>query len=996
MRSGAWHIAALALVLLALPPPAGASLQGRWLGTGTNQDASGNGQTAVFGTTVMFDFDGNFGNIPSALFSTNNDGANSWINFNLSTLWYNLTQLTLMGYVQETGCTAPCNEPLIVLSNATNRDLEMLALGNVTSNVTNVTYSSQLIYVQRRDMGSRVYECRWGTVGDNRTGWNHVAVSRTMTNVTLYKGSVAMPMVLDTVSWLNVKAGLYTCPLPNIGVSFGQLGSLNRMNGTQLLAASAAGAAASPPIGVASAYVGGLAHPVQQRLFDWRFYNNSLWGSDIAQELTHTPTPTPTTTSTATPTATATATHTATATVTHTPTLTATRTRTASRTWTLTGTRTGTDTQTVIPTRTLSPTATRTTTDTPTASTTRSATDTRSWSMTPTRTATLSSTVTGTHTPTATHSATSTATATTTSTASPTSTASSSSTSTVIPTATPTPTASNTGTLTSTASPTATFTLSATPTTSATTTHTSTVTPTLTGTITSSASATLTRTTTITRSVTGTPTATRTGACLPLIGDCYLCANGVPCDDGNPLTYDDKCLNMRCLGSAGDNFTNSSDGMRFFEVTIRVERSFKYQEFTNIVWAVFDRSIGLSFVREGDNASAGLRQFTQTGQADLLLAELDVLNQTGYIKDYGLALPAIRPARVDLIGTEYNFPVAATVNDNLMFAGALIRSNDRFVAPFNGGIPMFLGTTPNYGEQKDFTLWDSGTELDQVYFADLYLGQQSSQQGGGINPGPQQTVPMRPLQPAEYLPIYPFNVSYPKPVEFVHVYFNPGMDVQLASSVRAQQGVTIMTDLTLEAGAPMGNEIALTFPEGFRFNQGGPTVGNVTWWGWEQWANVSGGDNWKEFAQFGTPATFLDVQSRTVYLRWPENTTLAPNHNQRVAVLVYNITNPNNCNYGTWYLRTRQCYMKDLNNAGVFAVRECGPDLYSIRYRGTTGAPSGCTRCNACAFLYTSPVGVDVFSCEDSGRQFLRERPAGLPVFENYYSGGDYTGACAP
>lgn len=43
------------------------------------------------------------------------------------------------------------------------------------------------------------------------------------------------------------------------------------------------------------------------------------------------------------------------------------------------------------------------------------------------------------------------------------------------------------------------------------------------------------------------------------------------------------------------------------------------------------RPIGLTSVPQGDNASAGLRQFTQTGQADLLLAELDVLNQTGCV-----------------------------------------------------------------------------------------------------------------------------------------------------------------------------------------------------------------------------------------------------------------------------------------------------------------------------------------------------------------------------
>ena len=41
------------------------------------------------------------------------------------------------------------------------------------------------------------------------------------------------------------------------------------------------------------------------------------------------------------------------------------------------------------------------------------------------------------------------------------------------------------------------------------------------------------------------------GGCIPFTWSCYMCDNGVPCDDGNSLTYDDKCLNMKCLGTGG-------------------------------------------------------------------------------------------------------------------------------------------------------------------------------------------------------------------------------------------------------------------------------------------------------------------------------------------------------------------------------------------------------------------------------------------------------------
>ncbi len=40
-----------------------------------------------------------------------------------------------------------------------------------------------------------------------------------------------------------------------------------------------------------------------------------------------------------------------------------------------------------------------------------------------------------------------------------------------------------------------------------------------------------------------------TGGCIPNSPSCYLCDNGVPCNDGNPLTIDDKCINSRCLGT---------------------------------------------------------------------------------------------------------------------------------------------------------------------------------------------------------------------------------------------------------------------------------------------------------------------------------------------------------------------------------------------------------------------------------------------------------------
>ena len=42
-------------------------------------------------------------------------------------------------------------------------------------------------------------------------------------------------------------------------------------------------------------------------------------------------------------------------------------------------------------------------------------------------------------------------------------------------------------------------------------------------------------------------------------------------------------------------------------------------------------------------------------------------------------------------------------------------------------LPFF--TVCSYGESKDVAMWDAGTETNQPYFANLQIGQQSSQPG---------------------------------------------------------------------------------------------------------------------------------------------------------------------------------------------------------------------------------------------------------------------------
>jgi hypothetical protein len=452
---------------------------------------------------------------------------------------------------------------------------------------------------------------------------------------------------------------------------------------------------------------------------------------------------------------------------------------------------------------------------------------------------------------------------------------------------------------------------------------------------------------------------------------------------------------MKCLGTAPVEVLASADGMRHMEITMRLKRD--YVEITDVIWAVHDRSTGTPFIKKGETASAGLKAFVEDDQTTLLLAELETMKQNGEIKSYGIAgLTPLKPTSTSVIGQEYNFQVSAGANDNLVFAAVMPRSNDRFVSPLAGGIPMFVGLKPNYGLTNDFTLWDAGTEVNQPYHANLHLGYQSSQQGGGIPGGAAEGGVIHVVNASEYAPFGEYNVSYPKPTDFMNVYIHPAMDVVLSSSVRAEKPIDIMLEFTMEATRPAGNEIAVQFPEGFTFHEGGATVSNVTWWWWQRYIGQKSKADFDD-AKYGQPQTHVDERSRTVYIRWHYDINIKPDFNLAISITIRNVGNPNNCDLKTWYLKARKCDEKNLNDAGVWMVRTCGPDLYDLQTRATTAVPTGCNRCNACSFQYTNTAaGMDVFSCEDNGKTFIRERVSTLSVFPEYFDGGAFTGNCVP
>jgi len=939
----------------------------------------------------MYVIDHHFPN-PSVEFSEAFDGANAYIDiydFNLTL--GNTSAETLMGYALWEGCTQPCNMPLFSLSNSGTPDLEMVAFGGITVNGT--YYDDQLIFIQRQGYGDKVRECRFGTtdadVNGLRNGWHHVAVARNASDVYLYKDGrqAGLSVYLDDFSQAFVDNGTYACPLHDISTNQAELGNYRHSTGAQLKSLTT---------------IYGLAHPMSMKMYDWRYYDTMLNQQEIEDQLTYTPTPTATPSATDSPSRSATPTRT----LTYTPSTTDTRSRTVTYSHTPSASSSGTNTpsvtRTVIPTATASPSPSRTGTRSATATATSSATLTLTGtqSFTPTSSPTSSSSPTPSSTDT--RSRTDTRTRTNTLSRTTSDTRSETSTYTVIPTYTPTYTPTQSHTPTATPSPSA----SSSPTPSATSSPTASPsgTQTQTPTPTPSPSPTLTPTGTPSGTLTSspTPTATRTGGCIPHTWSCYLCDNGVPCDDGDAHTVDDKCVNMKCLGQLIDDMLDSPAASRQFEVTLRV-KSDTETLLSPLVWVVYeDYGFGQVPWQTNTTASPGLTALAEGGATATLLEELKVMKYQQKIKGYGVAQSTDQITSPTTMGQEFSFKVTATQRDKLMFASMFVRTNDRFLAPLQPGIPFFIGMRPNYGESKDVAMWDAGTETNQPYFANLQIGQQSSQPGGGVAGGLREYGRIQQVHPWEF---GIGNDTYPDPAKLVQLTLNPAMDVSLSDQTRAQRGIDALVEFTLEARQNIGNEIHVEFPEGFSFNEGGITSANITWWGLQRYISDAGNgqkDVWDD-PQFDQPIfTVVDEQTRTVQIRWAEGTQLHPQYTTSFLITVHNVRSPNNCDLKTFRLKTFQCYTHDLHKAGTVLLRKCGSPIVSYESRGSHAAvPAQCSICNSCVFKYKNPVTLmTVYECESNGMTFLRHMPTfftGVSILEKYFAYGPlYDGPCYP
>jgi len=492
----------------------------------------------------------------------------------------------------------------------------------------------------------------------------------------------------------------------------------------------------------------------------------------------------------------------------------------------------------------------------------------------------------------------------------------------------------------------------------------------------------------------------------------------VPCDDGNPLTVDDKCLNMKCLGTVSQDVLETPDGVRSFEVTMRVKDR-RPEVLSPVVWVTYSRVWGAAPWDTNTTASPGLKLLAESGHTSVLEAELAAKKAAGTITSYGVATSTEQFTTDHTVGQEFSFKVVAGMNDQLVFASMLYRTNDRFVAPLEGGIPFFTGLhgmKPNYGEQKDFTLWDAGTEINDPYFANLEIGYQSTQPGtkwmpvtAGHSHGIPENGTILMVPDWEMSPVALNNDTFPRPTDFMQITFSPSMEVLLGDQVRAQRGVDLLVEFTLEQGQNIGNEIHVVLPEEFSLDEGALTTANVTWWGFQRyinqnWAHHNDGPSNADRATLRSdgkamyddpmydqpPFTVVDHQTRTVMVRWAEGMQIQPKHTQTVYLTIHHVRNPNNCKMRTFSLSTHQCYTHDLHGAGTQLIRRCSAPLYSATsIRSTSAVPAHCNMCNACIFMYDNlATGNSVFECEENNQKFIRQRPTGFAHFGKYFDQG--------
>lgn len=159
--------------------------------------------------------------------------------------------------------------------------------------------------------------------------------------------------------------------------------------------------------------------------------------------------------------------------------------------------------------------------------------------------------------------------------------------------------------------------------------------------------------------------------------------------------------------------------------------------------------------------------------------------------------------------------------------------------------------------------------------------------------------------------------------------------------------------------ANVGNEIWITLDEEFSVNSGGAT--SIAY-------------------PVGIPqpdVLIVSEELHQVQLRW--NTTYVPfvHDTQLVTFTITNVALPNGCEEKEYKIETKTCMEEDFLGAGVVKYRKCVPSMSDLEMEDDpdTGVPKGCRSdgCDACKFLYTSPVDNGmVYSCQHQGQTFYR------------------------
>ena len=130
-------------------------------------------------------------------------------------------------------------------------------------------------------------------------------------------------------------------------------------------------------------------------------------------------------------------------------------------------------------------------------------------------------------------------------------------------------------------------------------------------------------------------------------------------------------------------------------------------------WAVHSRTS--PFFADGEmDRGDGLEGLAEDGDPSGLAAA--AATRAGVVSTGVFSTPVGADGPGPLLpGGSYQFTVTAKAYQRLSFATMYVQSNDLFYAPMGGGVALFQGLRPVYGNFSDQVyLWDAGTEVNQA------------------------------------------------------------------------------------------------------------------------------------------------------------------------------------------------------------------------------------------------------------------------------------------